>query len=111
MEQVISFANSVNRMAVVKSQHRRLVILRLLEKQPGYRSNEHVIADCLHDYALSGAGSEIRACFEFLEQSGLVRNTLHEGVLISSLTGAGQEFLDGCTIVEGVYRPRPGSPY
>ncbi|MGX5733889.1 VpaChn25_0724 family phage protein [Bosea thiooxidans] len=98
-------------MDVIRSQHRRLVILRLLERQPCYRSNERVIADCLHDFALSGADVEVRACFEFLEQSGLVSNSLHEGVLISSLTQAGQEFLDGYTIVEGVYRPRPGSTY
>lgn len=107
MERVIPIANEADRTATIKAHRRRLAILELLETQPGHRANGGVVGDCLHELALSGAGPEIRACFEFLEKSGLVRNELVGDVLVSTLTPAGLDFLEGRTIVDGVTRPRP----
>jgi len=107
MERTPSLPNAVDRGASIKAEHRRLAILRFLEAQPGYRGNERVVGDYLHEFALSGSRAEVRACFDFLERSGLVANRIVEDVLVSALTPAGLEFLEGRSLADGVRRPLP----
>ena len=95
----------------IRSEHRALAILRVLEREAGYRSNERVLGDYLDGLALGGLREDIRASLETLERSGLLKCDWCEALMIVTLTERGQEAATGRRIVEGVLRPGPDCPY
>ena len=95
----------------IRSEHRALAILRVLEREAGYSSNERVLGDYLDRLALGGVREEIRASLETLERFGLLKCDWCEALMIVTLTEHGQEAATGRRIVEGVLRPGPDCPY
>jgi DNA-binding GntR family transcriptional regulator len=103
--------NRPNELSRLRSEHRALAILRLLDRQPGYRSNELLIADWLAMIGLAGSWAETRDLLETLERKRLVKLETAEGVMVAELTEQGLDAAKGVMIVEGVLRPGPECPF
>lgn len=103
--------NRPDELSRLRSEHRALAILRLLDRQPGYRSNELLIADWLAMIGLAGTRAEARDLLETLERKRLVKLETTERMIVAELTEQGLDAAKGVTIVEGVLRPGPECPY
>jgi DNA-binding IclR family transcriptional regulator len=105
------FANALPFILGIKGEHRALAILRLLDREPSYRSNERIIGAWLEHLALGGPADEIRRQLEMLAQIGTVRLDNAEGLLVATLTELGSDAANGRQIIEGVLRPSPDERY
>lgn len=90
-------------------EDRRLVLLRLLSEQHGYRSNNSILHAGLHHLGVAGTRDDVRTDLAWLQEQGLVRLTeaADSGIVIAQLTGRGQEVAEGHAVVPGVSRPSP----
>ena len=57
----------------IRAEHRSLAILRVLERQSGYRSNEQVLATYLDHIGLHDSREILRANLDALKVQGLVK--------------------------------------
>jgi hypothetical protein len=96
-------------------QHRRehlaLAVLRVLDREPGYRLNELVLTSYFQQLGLTTIAAETRICLSLLERMGLIKSVTVEKVLVVELKEAGQDVATGRTVLEGVLRPGPECPY
>jgi Fe2+ or Zn2+ uptake regulation protein len=90
------------------AQDRRLSILRLLERTPGYRVNESLLHLALEDLGHRTSHDQLRAELGWLAEQGLVALEEIAGVLIATATERGVDVAQGKAIVPGVKRPAPG---
>lgn len=65
--------NGPDELSRLRSEHRALAILRLLDRQPGYRSNELLIADWLAMIGVAGSRAETRDLLGMLKWKSAVR--------------------------------------
>lgn len=87
-------------------EDRRLVLLRLLAEQLGYRANSSVLHAGLQHLAVASSRDDVLTDLSWLKDQGLVR--LQEpvpGVLAVELTTRGQDVAGGTVQVPGVSRP------
>lgn len=87
-------------------EDRRLVLLRLLSEQLGYRANSSVLHAGLQHLAIAASRDDVLTDLSWLRDQGLVR--LQEpvpGVYAAELTGRGQDVAAGAVQVPGVSRP------
>lgn len=86
----------------------RLAICQLLEQDPDYAHNEHIIKGALAMTGHNIASDLLRNHANWLEEQDLVkvdRDIPHTWVI--KLTQRGQDAALGRTRIEGVARPRP----
>lgn len=88
---------------------RRLVLLRLLSEQNGYRANNSVLHAGLNFLGVAAARDDVLTDLHWLQDQSLVR--LHptgvSEVMVAELTNRGNEVAQGHAVVPGVSRPSP----
>ena len=87
-------------------EDRRLVVLRLLSEQAGYRANSSVLHAGLQHLGVAATRDDVLTHLSWLKEQGLVR--LQEaipGVQVAELTARGQDVAGGSAVVPGVSRP------
>jgi len=90
------------------TEDRRLVILRLLNDQPGFSLNESVIQDALGRFAHVVSRDVVRADLSWLAEQNLVSTSVVAGrVWVATLTERGAEIATGRARHPGVKRPSP----
>ena len=103
--------NQPNVTEQIQAEHRALAILRILQRQIGYRSNERVLGGYLDGLALGGSAEQISESVNTLERPDLPKCSWHETLMIVTLTELGEEVALGRRNVERVLRPGPECPY
>lgn len=89
-------------------EDRRLVLLRLLSEQNGYRANASVLHAGLHALAVAASRDDVRTDLHWLQDQSLVRlSEPVSGVLAAELTARGHDVATGLAVVPGVNRPSP----
>jgi hypothetical protein len=88
---------------------RRAVILRLLERTPGYSVNETLLDFALEDFGHRTSHDQVRADLAWLAEQELVAIEEIGNVLIATATRRGLDVARGKAIVPGVRRPGPKS--
>jgi len=89
-------------------EDRRLVLLRLLQEQPGYRTNTSILHAGLHHLGVASSRDDVRTDLAWLQEQGLVAlSEAVPGVLVATLTARGSDVVSGQTLVPGVSRPSP----
>lgn len=89
-------------------EDRRLVLLRLLAEQNGYRANSSTLHSGLHHLAVAGTRDDVLTDLTWLGEQGLARvSEAVAGVLVAELTGRGLDVSKGLAAVPGVSRPSP----
>lgn len=90
------------------AQDRRLRILQLLARSPGYASNAVLIGTALEAVGHSASSDAIASDLAWLEEQGLVRRRAIADVVVASITPRGADVAQGKAEQPGVRRPRPG---
>ncbi|MCW2283987.1 hypothetical protein M2323_001600 [Rhodoblastus acidophilus] len=104
-------ANTTPFLQSLKAEHRALAILRMLNREPSYRSNERIIGAWLEHLALGGLADEIRQQLDDLARFGVIRLEKVEGLLLATLTEMGSDVANGRRVIDGVLRPFPDEHY
>lgn len=95
-------------LAILMTEHQRLVILRLLAEVPGYDLNESILQDGLDAYGLDISRDGLRSQLAWLAEQGLLTLTQVGGSQLATLTGRGEDVATGRATVPGIKRPRAG---
>ena len=90
-------------------EDRRLVILRILEEDPGYSQNESVLQTCLDALGHSVSRDRVVTDLTWLAEQGLVTIEDVVSVKVASLTSRGSDVARGRGTAPGVKRPAPGN--
>lgn len=89
-------------------EDRRLVMLRLLAEQNGYRANSSVLHAALDALAVAASRDDVLTDLAWLAEQGLVKsNEPVPCVVVAELTARGYDVQRGMATVPGVSRPRP----
>lgn len=91
-------------------EDRRLVLLRLLSEQPGYRANSSNLHAGLYALGIAGSRDDVATDLAWLRDQDLLRlEQLPEvdGLTIASITPRGRDVARGEAQVPGVRRPGP----
>lgn len=91
-------------------EDRRLVILRLLSEQPGYRFNSSNIRAGLQYLGVLATRDDVATDIHWLRDQGLLQlQAIPEvdGLYLCTLTARGAEVVAGDCTVPGVSRPSP----
>lgn len=104
-------SNHDESMRTIRREHRALAILRALQRESGYQSNDRILLDYLNGLAVGGTAIDIRVSLDDLERIGLLKIKEVESVRVVELTQRGEEVALGQVIMEGVLRPGPECPY
>lgn len=107
-------ANQLEDFKKIVSENRALAILRTLQREVSYGSNERVMGTWLETLALGGGREVVRADLERLEKL-LVINCEKRGedgnLIVFRLTQRGLDYLEGRVAIEGLARIEPDCPY
>jgi hypothetical protein len=93
----------------VVAEDRRLALLRILARAPGYAANESVLHVALRGLGHLVSRDTIRTDLAWLDEQGLVGLTLVVEVTVAELTRRGADVAEGLAVVPGVKRPSPRS--
>lgn len=89
-------------------ENRRLVILRLLSEQPGYRANSSVLHAGLYALGVACTRDDVITDLSWLkEQAMIALDEVVSGVYVADLTARGQDVVAGTAVVPGISRPSP----
>jgi len=97
----------VNSFERLLNEDRRLVILRLLTQDPGYRLNVYVLRPALDAMGHTVSHDKVETDLAWLQEQGLVRVEQASGITVGTLTPRGADVALGRTTVPGVKRPEP----
>lgn len=91
------------------AEDRRLVILRVLQRQPDYRANSSVLQLALERLGHGVSRDQVRSDLAWLAEQQLVRTIPVEeaAVVVAVLTERGGDVAKGVAVVPGVKRPSP----
>lgn len=89
------------------AQDRRLAILKLLGRTPGYRANESLLHLALEDFGHRISRDQVRTELCWLAEQGLVASEEIAGLIIATATRRGLDVAEGKATVPGVKRPSP----
>lgn len=106
-----SAANRPSPLAELKSEHRALAVLRMLQREPSYMSNEEIVSAYFELVGLACSREQTTACLAVLERAGLIEASTVEKLTVIRLTAKGEEVAKGLVVVEGVLRPGVDNPY
>jgi len=89
-------------------EDRRLVLLRLLSEQNGYRANSSVLHAGLHHLGVAASRDDVLTDLHWLQDQSLIcLEDAVPGVSVAKLTARGGDVAEGLAIVPGVSRPSP----
>lgn len=89
-------------------EQRRLVILRLLSEQAGYRSNSSILYSGLQHLAVPASRDDVMTDIAWLAEQDLVRSEeAVAGVWVATLTARGLDVAQGTASCPGVAKPSP----
>lgn len=106
-----SAANRPDPLAELKSEHRALALVRMLQREPSYMSNEEIVSSYFELVGLACSHEQTTACLAVLERGGLIEASTVEKLTVIRLTAKGVEVAKGLVVVEGVLRPGVDGPY
>lgn len=87
---------------------RRLVLLRLLSEQHGYRANSSNLHTALYALGVTASRDDVRTDLAWLAEQGLLRTESPvDGLDVATLTARGHDVVLGLAVVPGVSRPSP----
>ena len=86
-----------------KHQARRILEILINDAFHG-RTNDGILGDILHLFAVGGSPQQIRSAIDRLEQMGLVRTQKHDECTVVEITGQGERVASGLESCEGVAR-------
>ncbi len=91
----------------ILQKDQRLVILRVLSENAGYRANESVLDCALGSLGHYISRDKVKTEMGYLAEQGLI--TLNEsfGTTVATLTSRGLDIATGQATHHGVKRPRP----
>ena len=90
------------------AEHRRLTILKHLEKVSGYTANASILTDVANGVGVTSTRAQVESDLTWLEEAGLVTLDRAGDFIVVIATQRGVEVALGRSFVEGVKRPRPG---
>ena len=93
--------------AKIIQEHLRITILRMLNDDPNYTTNESIITEYAPDFGVFPSRDQVRSELAWLRDQGLVRYKDDNGIIIASITQRGADVAKGRTTVPGVKRPSP----
>ncbi|SEQ59551.1 hypothetical protein SAMN05428995_105239 [Loktanella sp. DSM 29012] len=88
-----------------ETEHRRLSILRHLERSSDYTSNASILIDVVNGVGVSTTEDQMRAALAWLADAELIEMTDHGHVVIATATVRGAEVALGRSVHPGVKRP------
>lgn len=91
----------------IRTEDRRLAILRFLEEEPDYRISVSLLQDALELCAHSVSRDVIMADGDWLHEVGLVEPDMLGNIPMLKLTSRGADVAKGRVKVSGVKRPAP----
>ncbi|MCP1375378.1 ArsR family transcriptional regulator [Dyella lutea] len=89
---------------------RRLVLLRLLSEQPGYRSNSSNLHTGLYALGIAGSRDDVITDLHWLRDQALLDlDAVPEvpGLFVANITARGNDVANGQASVPGISRPSP----
>ncbi|SNS05824.1 hypothetical protein SAMN04488503_2491 [Humidesulfovibrio mexicanus] len=89
------------------NEDRRLVILRVLTEDPGYRANAYVLRPALEAMGHTVAMDKLEGDLAWLAELGLLTIGRSSGITVATLTARGLDVAAGRATVPGVKRPEP----
>jgi hypothetical protein len=90
------------------SEHRRLVILRVLSEAPAYSANASILQTTLDELGLTASRDQVVAEIAWLTEMGLITSDhALPGVVVAKITERGHDVAEGKARVPGVKRPGP----
>jgi hypothetical protein len=95
-------------MRELEAEHRRLTILRHLEKSARYTSNASILTDVANGVGVPSSRDQIVSALAWLDDQALVRIE-HSGFLVVTATPRGCEVALGHVVHPGVKRPSTGA--
>ncbi|MHC1700298.1 MAG: ArsR family transcriptional regulator [Humidesulfovibrio sp.] len=95
-------------LALLMSEDRRLLILRLLAQDPGYQLNVYVLRPALQAMGHTVSHDLVETDLAWLAEQGLVTVGRASDVTVGKLTARGADVAQGLATVPGVKRPEPG---
>jgi hypothetical protein len=88
-----------------ETEHRRLAILRHLERSSDYTSNASILIDVVRGVGIATSEDQMRAALAWLGEAELVEMTDHGHVVIATATSRGADVAMGRVVHPGVKRP------
>ena len=85
----------------------RLALLQILEQDPSYSHNEHILQSLLEHLGHSLSSDRVRTELRWLEEQGLLSIEDLQGILIARLNQRGVDVALGRGRIDGIARPRP----
>lgn len=91
----------------LQQEQRRLAILQLLQRSPGYRLNDALLQDLLKELGQATPLALVRTELAWLEQNYQITTQELPGCTVAILVEAGVDTALGALYVPGIARPRP----
>lgn len=91
-----------------ETEHLRLTILKVLEGDPDYETNEHVLRTAVATVGIRTSFDAMRTQLSWLAEQKLLTDRMIGETYIVTLTPRGQDVANATTRVPGVARPIPG---
>ena len=88
------------------AEARRLQILGLLEKTPGYETGQELLYQAL---TIHSSSAQVADDILYLKSIGLVTSRVVEGMQMARITQRGIDVWKGLAVAAGVQRPGPGA--
>jgi len=88
-------------------KHRRLAILRYLERCSDYSSNASILVDVLDGVGVTSSYSQVRTEIVWLSENGFATYTDPGEFTVVEATRAGVEIARGISVHPEIQRPRP----
>ena len=85
----------------------RLVILRELSNQPGYRLNESVLTKVLDVFGHRRSREWVRTQLRKMQELGAVTIKDDHGIMVATITRAGMDHVERRSVIEGILEPSP----
>jgi len=89
------------------SKHRRLAILRHLEKSADYTSNVSILTDVLNGLGVSSSRDQVVTDLTWLKENGFVSYSEAGDFIVVSVTARGVEIALGRARHPEIQRPKP----
>lgn len=88
-----------------ETEHRRLAILKHLERSSEFTSNASILIDVVRGVGIASSDAQIRGALAWLDEQELIEMTDHGHVVIATATVRGAEAARGLVQHPGVKRP------
>ncbi len=89
------------------TKDRRLMILKILEKDEGYSMNAYVLQSCLASVAHEISMDRLKTDLAWLEEQNLLHLETVVDLYVAKLTQRGADAANGRVVIPGVKRPSP----